>query len=904
MEGLDSKCKRERDRAESCGKASFTAGNYTNAIHHLTVAISLAPDNHVLYSNRSSAHASAIKFTEAFFDAEKANEIKPDWTKGYYRVGTAHMGLRRYDDAVSAYKNGLEIDPNNESLKSGLAAASGTRFTSPFGDVFSGSEMWARLKSNPTTRAFLQQGDFKNKMLDVQENPSTLNRHLKDPRIVQALGVLLNWSDLHRPGVQTCSSKNKAYCTEKDHEVERERSRVLREVEERGSERAREKARKMLLLLRGRDEATAAEEEEAFEGGPSRARHRIRPLFEEDGNVIEVALIKDKRAGLQQGLKHESRNQELLDGARRCVEQINKASCGDLSPEELKEREVKAIQDPEIQSILMDPVMSQVLIDFDENPKAALEHAKNPLVMNKKCQHWDDNPAIMAVGVVDGTSEAVFRTDVPWGMKRRDLLLQRYWRREDDGTYGGGFVISPVNQGKESVVKHMLASDWTFRRSYLRKASARSVTVHMLERVAALRELFRAKAGNYYSSEFSSVEMTKDIGLSQSEKEDVKTEVVQNSDELIKIEEDKMEAETDNVLSGNSSLRGLNDASDEFFDVPEHSDDDQLENDWPSDLSPELHYPVLTTHQTRTLIYTMYWNSMNGTHYHGTFESFPLHPTQQDTYQPRMSMASGFVRKLHDLAVQKKVGYMDLQEVAWEENVSCCYGATLAKDPGCNLPCSWTTADPSTFLIRGESYQQALQKTKAKSTLLQMVAADWIRSDKREDDLGSHPGGIVQIPGSTTYGQALYFMTKTPLEETPILECFVNGDDAYRNSRFKLIPYISKGSWIVKQSVGKKACLVGQALEVKYNRGKNYLELGIDVGSTTVARGVVILVLGYLNNLLIEMAFLIQVIELYSLEFTNSYPNSLSELWTYSTAMLLGLGYDYRMLVHVQASKT
>lgn len=26
------------------------------------------------------------------------------------------------------------------------------------------------------------------------------------------------------------------------------------------------------------------------------------------------------------------------------------------------------------------------------------------------------------------------------GMKRRDLLLRRYWRREDDGTYGSSFV--------------------------------------------------------------------------------------------------------------------------------------------------------------------------------------------------------------------------------------------------------------------------------------------------------------------------------------------------------------------------------------------------------------------------------------------------------------------------------
>uniref|UniRef100_A0A5B7ALN1 Protein ENHANCED DISEASE RESISTANCE 2-like n=1 Tax=Davidia involucrata TaxID=16924 RepID=A0A5B7ALN1_DAVIN len=511
-------------------------------------------------------------------------------------------------------------------------------------------------------------------------------------------------------------------------------------------------------------------------------------------------------------------------------------------------------------------------------------------------RHWDEHPAIMAVGVVDGTSEAVFQTlmslgpsrsewdfcfyrgcmvehldghtDIihkqlynewlPWGMKRRDLLLRRYWRREDDGTYvilyhsvfhrkcppqsgyvrawlkSGGYVITPVNQGKESVVKHMLAIDWKFWKSYVRKASVRSITIHMLGRLAALRELFRAKAGNY-SSEFSSVDLTRDIGLPQSEKEDVKTEI-QNPQELRKIKEDKMEDEPDKLLSGSSSLMGLDDAADEFFDFPEPSDYEQLECDWHSDLSSELHYP--------------------------------------EVYQPKLSSAASFVKKLHDLAVQKK-GYMDLQEVAWEENVSCCYGDTLPKDPSCTLPCSWTTADPSEFLIRGDNYLEDHQKIKAKGTLMQMVAADWLKSDKREVDLGGRPGGIVQkyatqggpefffivniqIPGTTKYTLAFYYMMKTPLEETPLLERFVNGDDSFRNSRFKLIPSVSKGAWIVKQSVRKKSCLVGQALGVNYYRGKNYLELEIDVGSSTVARGVMSLVLGYLNNLVIEIAFLIQ----------------------------------------------
>lgn len=65
--------------------------------------------------------------------------------------------------------------------------------------------------------------------------------------------------------------------------------------------------------------------------------------------------------------------------------------------------------------------------------------------------------------------------------------------------------------------------------------------------------------------------------------------------------------------------------------------------------------------------------------------------------------------KFPHTTVQKK-GYMDLQEVSREENISCSYGATLQKDPSCALPCSWGSADPSSFLIRGPSYLQDRQK--------------------------------------------------------------------------------------------------------------------------------------------------------------------------------------------------
>ena len=73
----------------------------------------------------------------------------------------------------------------------------------------------------------------------------------------------------------------------------------------------------------------------------------------------------------------------FADGVMRCVEQINKVSRGQVTEEELKERQERALADPDIQMILTDPVMRQVLNDFQNDPKAAQHHAKNPGIMAK-----------------------------------------------------------------------------------------------------------------------------------------------------------------------------------------------------------------------------------------------------------------------------------------------------------------------------------------------------------------------------------------------------------------------------------------------------------------------------------------------------------------------------------------
>ena len=71
------------------GNSALQEGRYEEAIRYYTEAIDLDKNNHVLYSNRSAAYAKAGKYKQALEDAEKTVKLKPDWGKGYSRMGSA-----------------------------------------------------------------------------------------------------------------------------------------------------------------------------------------------------------------------------------------------------------------------------------------------------------------------------------------------------------------------------------------------------------------------------------------------------------------------------------------------------------------------------------------------------------------------------------------------------------------------------------------------------------------------------------------------------------------------------------------------------------------------------------------------------------------------------------------------
>ncbi|KMT11446.1 hypothetical protein BVRB_5g107700 [Beta vulgaris subsp. vulgaris] len=237
-------------------------------------------------------------------------------------------------------------------------------------------------------------------------------------------------------------------------------------------------------------------------------------------------------------------------------------------------------------------------------------------------------------------------------------------------------------------------------------------------------------------------------------------------------------------------------------------------------------------------------------------EDFQIPEADQEVYS---STAEDEVKKT---AVEETTDQIDLSM----------FSGSLRRDNNENARNCWRISDGNNFKVRSKSYSHDRSKVPAGKHLMDLVAVDWFKDSKRMDHVARRQGcaaqvavekGLfslvinVQVPGSTHYSMVFYFVT-TKLIPGSLLQRFVDGDDEFRNSRLKLIPSVPKGSWIVRQSVGSTPCLLGKAVDCNYIRGPQYLEVDVDIGSSTVANGVLGLVIGVITTLVVDMAFLVQ----------------------------------------------
>ena len=88
------------------GNAAMKECRFDDAIgaYSRAIACDVSNQQHVLFSNRSAAHMSKHEYEKALQDAVRCIELSPSWVKGYSRKGAALHALKRFDEAILAYK--------------------------------------------------------------------------------------------------------------------------------------------------------------------------------------------------------------------------------------------------------------------------------------------------------------------------------------------------------------------------------------------------------------------------------------------------------------------------------------------------------------------------------------------------------------------------------------------------------------------------------------------------------------------------------------------------------------------------------------------------------------------------------------------------------------------------------
>jgi stress-induced-phosphoprotein 1 len=214
------------------GNKEFSAGNFEQAIDFFTKAISIDPNDHVFYSNRSACYASLKDYEKALEDAEKCINLKPDWVRGYTRKALAEFYLDDFDSAIKTYEEGLKLDPNNQQLKDGLQQArqkleENKSQGNPMAGLLSEANI-AKLRVHPKTAHFFLQQDFVTMLDLIKTNPNLMSMMFQDPRFSECLGVLLGF-DFNSAGKSGSSGEESGKGSHASHSTETKKEDVKKE---------------------------------------------------------------------------------------------------------------------------------------------------------------------------------------------------------------------------------------------------------------------------------------------------------------------------------------------------------------------------------------------------------------------------------------------------------------------------------------------------------------------------------------------------------------------------------------------------------------------------------------------------------------------------------------------------
>ena len=213
------------------GNALVKEKKYKEALDCYSKAIEIDPNDPILYSNRSAMHLNLSEFDQALADAEKALSIKSDYAKAYLRKGKALEGLNKVEEALNAYKSGLEKEPTNAQLLQASKELEET-LNNPF------LKNYPKLFTDPRTAGMMRDPQFKNLIDFAMRDQKILMQMMQtDPRFMTVFSVLtgIDFEKMNED-VQKASEERKKEEEKKKKEEEEKKKKEEEEKKKKDEE--------------------------------------------------------------------------------------------------------------------------------------------------------------------------------------------------------------------------------------------------------------------------------------------------------------------------------------------------------------------------------------------------------------------------------------------------------------------------------------------------------------------------------------------------------------------------------------------------------------------------------------------------------------------------------------------
>jgi len=322
--------------------------------------------------------------------AEKAEEQKRKAAVKAKEKGNTLYKAKKFDEAIAAYDEAITIDPTNMTFLNNKAA------------VYFTSKQYEQCITACTDAVEVG----KNNRAPYEDRAKAFFRCAK---AYQKLGDLANAIEMCK-NAQLESYEKATQRLMKTMELEKRQKDA---ADYQSDEKAEEAKQLGNTHFRGKEWGPAvAAYEDAVKRAPKNAtirnnlsaalckimdfngaKRQIEVALEIDPKYVKAwarkgdieVLMKENHKAMEsykKGLMLDNTNKTCREGLMKVTAEVNQGSAN-MTEEERKERAAHAMADPEMQAILTDPMINQVLKDFNENPNAAQQAMSDPGVRSK-----------------------------------------------------------------------------------------------------------------------------------------------------------------------------------------------------------------------------------------------------------------------------------------------------------------------------------------------------------------------------------------------------------------------------------------------------------------------------------------------------------------------------------------